>query len=89
LQQTKFGLGGVLTKEEDAIMITWTLVMGECGLSISLQQLKMKVVELRLHHSGTEYLARIGGTGSLILNMQKDWRSAEHGANTQLLQLFL
>jgi hypothetical protein len=37
---------GVLIEEKDAIMITWTLVMGECGLSISLQQLKMKVVKL-------------------------------------------
>jgi hypothetical protein len=27
----------VLTKKEDAIVITWTLVMGECGLPISLQ----------------------------------------------------
>jgi hypothetical protein len=27
-------------------MITWTLAVGECELSISLQQLKMKVVEL-------------------------------------------
>jgi hypothetical protein len=39
----KMGLGGVLT---NAIMITWTLAMQECGLSISLQQLKMKVVKL-------------------------------------------
>jgi hypothetical protein len=42
----KIGPRGVLTEKKDAIMITWTLVMGECGLSISLQQLKMKVVEL-------------------------------------------
>jgi hypothetical protein len=27
-------------------VIAWTLVMDECGLSISVQQLKMKVVEL-------------------------------------------
>jgi hypothetical protein len=40
------GLGGVFTKEKDAIMITWTLAMQECGLCINLQQLKMKVVEL-------------------------------------------
>ncbi len=42
----KMGPRGVLTEEEDVIIITWTLVMGECGLSISLQQLKMKVVKL-------------------------------------------
>ncbi len=42
----KMGLGGVLTKEEDVAMTTWTLTMQECGLSISLQQLKMKIVEL-------------------------------------------
>jgi hypothetical protein len=36
-----------------------------------------------------EYLATIGGTSSLVLDMQKDWRSAKHRANTQLLQLFL
>jgi hypothetical protein len=27
-------------------MIAWTLFMGECGLSINLQQLKMKVAKL-------------------------------------------
>jgi hypothetical protein len=39
----KMGLGGVLIKEEYAIVITWTLTMQECGMSISLQQLKMIV----------------------------------------------
>jgi len=42
----KMGLGGVLTKVEDSTMNAWTLIMQECGLSISLQQLKTKVVEL-------------------------------------------
>jgi hypothetical protein len=42
----KMGPKGVLTKKEDAIVIKWTLNMQECGLSISLQQLKMKVVGL-------------------------------------------
>jgi len=42
----KMGLGGVLTEEEDAIMMAWTLIMGECGLSISLQQLMLKVAKL-------------------------------------------
>ncbi len=32
----------MLTKEEDSIVIAWTLTMQECKLSISLQQLKMK-----------------------------------------------
>jgi hypothetical protein len=36
------GLGGMFTKGKDVIMITWTLDMQECKLSISLQ-LKMKV----------------------------------------------
>jgi hypothetical protein len=35
----------VLTQEATT-MTTWTLVMQECGLYISLQQLKMKVVKL-------------------------------------------
>jgi hypothetical protein len=42
----KMELGGVLTKEEDVVMITWTLIMQECELSINLQQLKMKVAKL-------------------------------------------
>jgi hypothetical protein len=42
----KMGLGGVIIKKEDSTMIAWTLIMQECGLSISLQQFNMKVVEL-------------------------------------------
>jgi hypothetical protein len=42
----KMGPRGVLTEEEDVVVIKWTLNMQECGLSISLQQLKMKVVKL-------------------------------------------
>jgi hypothetical protein len=42
----KMGLEGVFTKEEDVAVIKWTLDMQECKLSISLQQLKMKVIEL-------------------------------------------
>jgi hypothetical protein len=41
----KMGLGGVLTKEEDATMIAWILIMQECGMSITLQLLKMKVAK--------------------------------------------
>jgi hypothetical protein len=33
----KMGIGGVLTKEEDDVMIAWTLTMQECILPISLQ----------------------------------------------------
>ncbi len=59
-------LGGVFTKEEDVAMIKWTLDMQECKLSINLQQLKMKVVELtqRIHNSKMEYQAIVGGVGS-------------------------
>jgi hypothetical protein len=39
----EMGPRGVLTKKEDAAMITWILTMQECGLSITLEQLKMKV----------------------------------------------
>jgi hypothetical protein len=42
----KMGPRGVLIEEEDSIVIAWTLAMQECGLCISLQQLKMKVTEL-------------------------------------------
>ncbi len=45
-KSNKMAPRGVLTKEEDVVMITWTLTMQECGLSISLQQLKMKIIEL-------------------------------------------
>jgi hypothetical protein len=40
----KMGSKGVLKK--DVVMMKWTLDMQECGLSISLQQLKMKVTKL-------------------------------------------
>jgi hypothetical protein len=36
---------GVLTKE-DEISVAWVLNMQECGLSITLEQLKWKVVEV-------------------------------------------
>jgi hypothetical protein len=41
----KMGPRGVLTKKKDIMMIAWILTMQECGLSITLQQLKMKVTE--------------------------------------------
>jgi len=42
----KIGLGVVLIEVNDSVVIAWTLAMQECGLSISLQQLKMKVAKL-------------------------------------------
>jgi hypothetical protein len=33
-----------LTKEEKKVVIAWILAMQEVGLSITLQQLKMKVI---------------------------------------------
>jgi hypothetical protein len=42
----RMGPGGVLIEEKDSIMIGWTLIMQECGLSISLQQPNMKFGEL-------------------------------------------
>jgi len=40
------GPTNVLTKEKDVTLVAWILGMQECGLSITLQKLKMKVVEL-------------------------------------------
>jgi hypothetical protein len=37
---------GVLTKQEDEIMITWILNMQKVGLFVTLWYLKMKVVEI-------------------------------------------
>jgi hypothetical protein len=39
----KIGLGVVFIEVNDSVVIAWTLAMQECGLPISLQQLKMKV----------------------------------------------
>jgi hypothetical protein len=46
IRSKKMGPTSVLTKEEDVTLVAWILGMQECGLSITLQQLKMKVVEL-------------------------------------------
>ncbi len=46
LESKKIGPLGVLTKEEDEAIITWVLNMQECGLSITLQQLKWKVAKV-------------------------------------------
>ncbi len=56
----------MLTKKEDVTMIKLTN-MQERGLSISLQQLKMKVVKLTqqgIHHSEMEYRAILDDIGS-------------------------
>jgi hypothetical protein len=36
----------MLMEKEDSIVYEWTLAMGECGLSILLNQFKLKVVEM-------------------------------------------
>jgi len=40
------GLQGVLTNEEDGTIVTWVLNMQMVGLSITLQQFKLKGVEI-------------------------------------------
>jgi hypothetical protein len=42
----EMGPKNVLIEEDDATMIKWTLDMQECGLSLNLQLLKIKVVKL-------------------------------------------
>jgi hypothetical protein len=42
----KQGTQGVLMNETDTSMVVWMLGVQECGLPITLQQLKMKVVKL-------------------------------------------
>jgi len=42
----KIGLQGVLTNEEDGTIVTWVLNMQIVGLSITLQQFKLKGVEI-------------------------------------------
>jgi hypothetical protein len=42
----KMGLQGVLTNEEDGTIATWVLNMQMVGLSITLQQFKLKGVEI-------------------------------------------
>jgi hypothetical protein len=42
----KVGPQGMLTKHEDEAMVTWVLNIQKVGLSINIQQLKMKVVKI-------------------------------------------
>jgi hypothetical protein len=42
----KLGSQGVLTNEEDKALMAWILGMQECGLSITFQQFKLKVIKL-------------------------------------------
>jgi len=42
----KCGPPGVLSANEEVTIIEWVLGMQECDVSISLHQLKLKVVEL-------------------------------------------
>jgi hypothetical protein len=39
------GLVGVVREEKDVTIVAWVLGMHGCGLSITLQQLKMKVAK--------------------------------------------
>jgi hypothetical protein len=63
----KMGLGGVLTKKKDIIVVKWTLDIQECGLSTSLQQLKMniaKLTQIGMHYFEMEYHVIVGGIDS-------------------------
>jgi len=40
------GPPGVLMEEEDVTIYKWTLIMRECGLLISFNQLKLKVAKI-------------------------------------------
>lgn len=40
------GPQGVLTKQEDEVIATWAQNMQKVGLYVTLQQLKLKVVEI-------------------------------------------
>jgi hypothetical protein len=42
----KVGPQGMLTKHEDEAMVTWVLNIQKVGLSVNIQQLKMKVVKI-------------------------------------------
>ncbi len=46
IRSRKMGLGGVFTKKENIDVITWDINNARFGLSISLQQLKMKIANL-------------------------------------------
>jgi hypothetical protein len=46
IRSKKIGPTSVLIAKEDQMVIFWVLAMQDVGLSISLQQLKMKMVEL-------------------------------------------
>lgn len=48
IKSKKMDIGKVSIEEEDAIVIAYTLPMQECGLFISLGQLKTKVARLTL-----------------------------------------
>jgi hypothetical protein len=50
MEKSNLGIWGqdvcMFIEKKDVSMIVWTLVMQKCGLSISLQQPKMKVAKL-------------------------------------------
>jgi hypothetical protein len=51
----------VLTTKENQVVVSWVLVLQDVGLSISLQQLKMKVAKLTQTRP-TPFQGRILGT---------------------------
>ncbi len=62
------GPTSVLTKEENKTIIKWILVMQECELPITMQQLKLKVAKItqtRQHHSWMVFQKTLGGNGSI------------------------
>jgi hypothetical protein len=46
LRRRRIKFGGVLTYEENVAIVRWVLTMQEVGLPITLQQLKMKMVQV-------------------------------------------
>ncbi len=45
IRSRRIKFGGVLTNEENVAIVKWVLTMQEVGLPITLQQLKMKMIE--------------------------------------------
>jgi hypothetical protein len=60
------GVKGVLTIKENAVVLTWILAKQKVGLSIIIQQLKLKVIEitkLDQHHFKMRFHRIVGGIG--------------------------
>jgi hypothetical protein len=62
----KVGVKGVLTIKEDVVVLTWILAKQKIGLSINIQQLKLKVIEITKpdqHHFKMRFHKIVGGIG--------------------------